>query len=133
MPGNFFDSNVLLYLQSPDPWKADRAEKALRDGGAISVQVLNEIGSVSLRKFKLSWPETRRILETLRALLTVHPIDLETHALGLSIGQRYQINLYDAMILAAAVQANCDRVWSEDMQDGLVVDGKLTVSNPFRR
>ena len=54
MPGNFFDSNVLLYLQSPDPWKADRAERALRDGGAISVQVLNEIGSVSLRKFKLS-------------------------------------------------------------------------------
>jgi predicted nucleic acid-binding protein len=133
MPGNFFDSNVLLYLQSGDPWKAERAEKALRDGGAISVQVLNEIASVSLRKFRLSWPETRRMLETLRDLLTIHPIDVETHELGLSIGQRHQLNIYDAMILAAAIQANCDQVWSEDMQDGLVVNRTLTVFNPFRR
>jgi predicted nucleic acid-binding protein len=41
MPGSFFDTNVLLYIASGDPAKADRAERIIADGGTISVQVLN--------------------------------------------------------------------------------------------
>jgi predicted nucleic acid-binding protein len=132
MPGNFVDTNVLMYIASGDPAKADRAEAVLRDGGAISVQVLNEIANVGRRKMKMSWQETRSLLSSLRGLLAVHPVTIETHELGLALAERYNLAIYDALIAAAALLAGCDRLWSEDMQDGLAIDRRLRIVNPFR-
>ena len=53
MPGSFIDTNVLVYVASGDPVKAERAEKIIADGGAISVQVLNELANVAHRKMRL--------------------------------------------------------------------------------
>jgi len=58
MPGSFFDTNILVYIASDDAIKAERAEAALAAGGAISMQVLNELTSVARRKMRLSWPDT---------------------------------------------------------------------------
>jgi predicted nucleic acid-binding protein len=132
MPASFFDSNVLAYLASGDSAKADRAEAVLRDGGAISVQVLNEIANVARRKMGMSWQETRSLLSSLRGLLTVHPVTIETHELGLALAERYQLAIYDALIAASALLAGCDRLWSEDMQDGMAIDRRLRIVNPFR-
>jgi predicted nucleic acid-binding protein len=132
MPGSFFDSNVLVYLASGDSSKADRAEAVLRDGGAISVQVLNEIANVARRKMKMSWQETRSFLSLLRGLLAVHPVTTETYELGLALAERYNLAIYDAFIAAAALLAGCDRLWSEDMQDGLAIDRRLRIVNPFQ-
>jgi predicted nucleic acid-binding protein len=85
MPGNFFDTGVLIYIASDDAAKADRAEAMVREGGAISVQVLNEITNVARRKMKLSWRETTGFLSSLRELLTVHPVTVDTHELGLTL------------------------------------------------
>ena len=75
MPASFFDSNVVVYLASRDAAKADRAEAAaVAAGGAISVQVLNEVANVARRKMQMSWIETHAFLNTLRAMLTVHPL-----------------------------------------------------------
>ena len=79
MPGSFFDTNILIYLASDDAAKADRAEEIVREGGAISVQVLNEVANVARRKMKLTWAETRGFLSSLRELLTVHPVTVDTH------------------------------------------------------
>jgi predicted nucleic acid-binding protein len=132
MPDSFFDTNVLAYLASQDSAKADRAEAMLHDGGAISVQVLNEIANVARRKMRMSWQETRRFLESLRGLLVVHPVTVETHELGLVLAERYNLAIYDAFIAASALLAECDRLWSEDMQDGLAIERKLRIVNPFR-
>jgi len=132
MPGSFFDTNVLIYLASGDSAKADRAEAVLRDGGAISVQVLNEIANVARRKMRMSLRETRSFLESVRGLLAVHPVTLETHELGLALAERYNLATYDAFIAASALLAECDRLWSEDMQDGLAIDRRLRVVNPFQ-
>jgi predicted nucleic acid-binding protein len=132
MPGSFFDSNVLVYLASQDSAKADRAEAVLDDGGAISAQVLNEIANVARRKMRMSWQETRGFLDSLRGLLAVHPVTVETHELGLELAERYNLAIYDAFIAASALLAECDRLWSEDMQDGLAIERKLRVVNPFR-
>lgn len=132
MPANFFDSNVLAYVASADSAKADRAEAALRDGGAISVQVLNEIANVARRKMGMSWQETRGLLSSLRGLLTVHPVTIETHEVGLALAERHQLAIYDALIAASALLAGCDRLWSEDMQDGMAIDRRLRIVNPFR-
>lgn len=132
MPGSFFDSNVLLYLASADTAKADRADKIVSAGGTISVQVLNEIASVARRKMRLSWDETRDFLSLIRGLLPVSPITVETHERGLDLAERYGLSVYDAMIAAAALQSECDTLWSEDMQDGVLLEGRLRIANRFR-
>ena len=132
MPGSFFDTNVLVYLASSDVTKADRAEQVVAGGGAISVQVLNELTNVAQRKMRLSWAETRSLLATVRALLSVQTVSVETHEVGVSLAERYGFSVYDAMIVAAAVLSDCDTLWSEDMQHGMMVDGGLRVVNPFR-
>ena len=132
MPGSFFDTNVLLSLASDDARKADRAEAAVAGGGSISVQVLNELANVARRKMRMSWPETHTLLATLRALLTVHPLTVETHATGLALAQRYGFSLYDAMIAASALLAGCDTLLSEDMQHAMTLEEGLRIVNPFR-
>lgn len=132
MPGSFFDTNVLIYLTSGDPARADRAEKLLAKGGAISVQVLNEVANVAHRKMQMSWPEARSFLSILRGLLSVHSVTTEIHETGLTLAERYNLSVYDAMIAASALAADCDTLWSEDMQHGMVIDGRLRIVNPFR-
>ena len=132
MSADFFDTNVLLYMLSADADKADRAEALLRDGGQISVQVLNEVVNVARRKLKMGWPETREFLTLLRGLLTVTPLTVETHDLGLDIAERYGLSIYDAMIAAAATLSGCEKLWSQDMQEGMRLGKGLRVENPFR-
>lgn len=132
MPGSFFDSNVLLYAISTDPAKAARAEELIEQGGTISTQVLNEIANVARRKMRLSWSETHSLLSMIRDLLAVEPVTLEVHETGLALAERYGLSVFDAMIAASASHADCDTLWSEDMQDGVRLGGRLRVANPFR-
>jgi predicted nucleic acid-binding protein len=132
MPANFFDTNVVVYIASGDTAKADRAEAAVAAGGAISVQVLNELTNVAHRKMQMSWTETHAFLNMLRALLTVHPLTVEIHETGLKLAERYSFSTYDAMIAASALHAGCDRLLSEDMQHGMALDEGLRIVNPFR-
>jgi predicted nucleic acid-binding protein len=132
MPGSFFDTNVLVYLASGDAAKADRAEALIGGGGAVSVQVLNELVNVARRKMRMSWRDTHALLSLLRGLLRVHSVTEETHEIGLALAERYQLSIYDAMIAASAIMADCDTLWSEDVQGGMVIEGRLHVVNPFR-
>jgi predicted nucleic acid-binding protein len=132
MPASFIDTNVLLYTASNDTLKADRAEQILAEGGVISVQVLNEIANVASRKMRMSWPETRAFLSAVRSLLTVRPLTNDVHETGLDLAQRYGLSLYDAMIAASALHADCEILWSEDMQHGMAIEDRLRIVNPFR-
>jgi predicted nucleic acid-binding protein len=130
MPGSFFDTNVLVYIASADQVKAGRAEALVGAGGIISVQVLNELANVARRKMRMSWSDTRAFLSLLRGVLSVRPLDAATHDTGLALAERYGLSTYDAMIAAAALQAGCDTLWSEDLQHGMALGG-LRVLNPF--
>ena len=114
------------------PRKPIRAEATLARGGAISVQVLNEIANVTRRKMQMSWDDTHAFLNMLRGLLTVHPLTVETHETGLRLAERYGLSTYDAMIAASALDAGCDTLWSEDMQHGMALEEGLRIVNPFR-
>lgn len=127
----FFDTNILLYLLSGDAVKADRAETCLAQSGHISVQVLNEFASIAMRKLKMSHAEVREVLAPIRVVCTVEPLTEETYDLGLQIAERYRLSIYDAMIAASAIIAGCKTLISEDLQDGLLIDRKLHVHNPF--
>lgn len=132
MPQPFFDTNVLIYAVSAETGKADRASSLLAAGGVISVQVLNEAARVLRKKQNQGWPEVRAFLANITALVEVTPLDIETHRIGLDIAQNHQIAVFDAMIVAAALQAGCGILYSEDMHRGLVVEGRLRIENPFR-
>lgn len=131
MPASFFDTNVLVYLASDDTVKADRAEALIGEGGVISVQVLNELTNVARRKMRLAWADTHSFLSVLRGLLTVEPITIETHETGLALAERYTLSTYDAMIVASALHAGCETLWSEDMQHGMAFEEGLRIVNPF--
>ncbi len=131
MPGSFIAANVLVYLASGDPVKSDKAERVLGEVGAlISVQVLNEFVNVARRKMRLSWPEIRDTLKSLRGLLRVEPITTRVHDTGLDIAERHGLSTWDAMIVASALEADCETLWSENVRDGMVIGG-CRVVNPF--
>ena len=131
MAGSFLDSNVILYLASGQEAKANRAEQLVTIGGTINIQVLNEIANVSRRKMGMSWLETRNFLLMIRGLLKVEPLTSEIHDEGIDLAKRYGISVYDAMIASAALLAECDTLFSEAFQDGLLIDRRLRVVNPF--
>jgi predicted nucleic acid-binding protein len=128
--GSFIDTNVLVYLASADTDKAARAEEIVARGGTISVQVLSELTNVARRKMRLSWDETNELLGTLRRLVAVVPVTVETHERGLHVAERFGLSVYDAMILSAAAIAGSDVLWTEDLQHGVVLEG-VRISNPF--
>ncbi len=82
---------------------------------------------------RLSWLDTRTFLSTIRGLLLVTPITFEIHENGLALAERYSLSIYDAMIVAAALHADCGVLWSEDMQDGREIEKRLRVVKPFVR
>lgn len=129
----FFDTNILLYLLSAESDKANCAERLLAGRGTISVQVLNEFIAVASRKLGLSYPEIREILESIRAVCAIQPITLETHELGLQIAEQYGFSIYDSLIIASALLAGCETLYSEDLQDGQIIERQITIKNPFQQ
>jgi predicted nucleic acid-binding protein len=132
MPGGFVDSNVLVYAFTDDS-RAAAAQALLERGCIMSVQCLNEFTNVARRKLGMTWVELREALAAIRILCrTILPVDVATHEDALRIAERYGYTIFDALIVAAALQAESDTLWSEDMQDGIVIDGRLRIANPFR-
>ena len=130
MSAEFADTNVVLYLLDDGP-KAERAEEILGQGPRISVQVLNEAMVNCRRKAGLSWEDTGAFLEGITSVCTVEGLTVQTHQVGRALADKYQLSVYDAMIVSAALIAGCTTLWTEDMHDGLLVEDRLRIVNPF--
>lgn len=128
----FFDTNVLVYIVGQTDYRTAKAEALVAKGGVVSVQVLNELAFVSRRILGMSWDEIGDALAAIRDLCpSPTPLTLDTHDAGLHIAATYGFSFCDALIAAAALDAECTTLYSEDFQDGLVLEGRLTVRNPF--
>ncbi len=128
----FLDTNILLYTIGQDDVRTPVAEALVQQGGIVSVQVLNELASVAHRKLKMSWQDIARALGALRILCpSVVPMTVATHDAALRLAMRHGFHIYDALIVAAALEADCGTLYSEDMQSGQVIGGRLTIRNPF--
>ncbi len=127
----FLDSNVLVYAVSRDS-RRDRARETIAQGGTISVQVLNEFANVARRKLGYTWHELADMIASFeRALMPVLPITHAMHKVALGLARDHGFGLYDGLIVAAALEAGCREVLTEDMQHGRNIEG-LTIRNPFR-
>ena len=132
MPGEFLDSNVLVYTFTTDP-RAAAAQVLLERGCDISVQGLNEFANVARRELGMDWAEVREALAAIRVVCTaIRAVDVDTHDEALRLAERHGYAVFDALMLASALKAGSHTIWSEDMQDGMVIDGKLRIANPFR-
>ena len=128
----FLDSNVLIYAALQPDDRSGIARALLAAGGMISVQVLNEFANVARRKFRRPWPEIKVAVADIRVLFpNPIPLTVATHEAAITLATRYGFAFYDAVIVASALEAGCSTLISEDMQDGLVVEARLTVRNPF--
>jgi predicted nucleic acid-binding protein len=128
----FFDTNVLVYVVGQSDRRTPRAEALLAAGGVVSIQVLNELVSVARRKLRMAWDDVAEALAAIRTLCpSPVPVTMETHEAALRIAQEYGYHIYDALIAAAALESRCTTLYSEDLQDGQVIDKRLTIHNPF--
>lgn len=127
----FLDTNILIYaFATGDPRKAT-AERLLAQGGAISVQVLNEFANVSHRKLGLGWDEIAERIDTVKALVDPPAaLTQDIHDAARDIARTRKIAFYDALVVASALTAKCDALLTEDLQAGAKF-GTLEVSNPF--
>ncbi len=126
----FFDTNILVYAATSDP-KRQKAVDCLRRRGLASVQVLNEFVHVARRKLHHDWPQIELALRLFRdSLDEVVPVTINTHSAAVLLARDHGPSFFDALIIAAAIEAGCDTLYSEDMQHGRAFGG-LSIVNPF--
>jgi predicted nucleic acid-binding protein len=128
----FFDTNVLIYAVAQGDPRSTQAEELLASGGVLSVQILNEFASVARRKILMSWSDVTEALNAFRILCpSPLPISIEMHDAALKIAEEHGYNIYDALVVSAALEAGCATLYSEDLHAGQIIDGQLTIRNPF--
>lgn len=126
----FFDTNIVVYAFSEDR-RQQRARQLLGETGLISAQVLNEFINVARTKHRRSWRDIGHAVAVIRGQVPdILPVTAETSAAALELCARYNLPVYDALIVASALEGRCTTLMSEDFQHGMRFDG-LTVENPF--
>jgi predicted nucleic acid-binding protein len=132
MPASaFLDTNILIYALTDSGSKTHVAESLLVSGGAIGVQTLNELINVGQRKLQKPWPEIANWLRIIEKLCPPPvPVTQAVHYAGVKIARAHGYGIYDALLLAAALESSCTIFYSEDMHDGQAIGG-LKIRNPF--
>ena len=136
---SFIDTNIFIYqLERLDARKAGIADELIEHGIAtqtacISFQVIQECINAAIRKAKLplTEDEMRKYMEDVLVPLYSVQSSIRLYQASLDIRYRYRFSFYDSLIVAAALEAGCKSLFSEDLQDGQQIEG-LTITNPFR-
>jgi predicted nucleic acid-binding protein len=136
---SFFDTNLWVYLKAENHLPEDLRKRQVVSSLvltlpeiALSVQVLNELSNVLMKKFGFSENDTEKYVDEICLMFEVANLtpSLTKDALKLKI--TYGFSWFDSLIVAAALSLNCSLLFSEDMQDGLVIKKTLKVVNPFK-
>lgn len=134
---HLLDTDIVVYMfDDVDANKRDRARQLVGNSiasgeGVISYQVVQEALNVFARKLGATAGQQLEIFDNvLSSLWRVHPT-ADLYRRAVAIGERHQIGFYDSLVVAAALEYGCDLLYSEDLQDGQVID-TVTIRNPFR-
>ena len=131
MSGSFLDSNIVLYSLGNFEEKRRRSIELMSESPVISVQVLNETANILIRKFLVPIHDIEAIMKRIANECSVTLLTENTHFSALTIKERYQFSFYDSLIIAAALEASCDVLYSEDMQHGQIIENRLKIISPF--
>ena len=125
---------MLLYLYSKD--EIQKQKTSLRiinecDNPIISTQVVNEIVNVLSRKIGLAWSEITRVLEEIQESFTIEVVDLTVIQSACKLAESYLYSYFDSLILASALHGNTASLFTEDLQNGQVIENTLKIINPY--
>ena len=127
----FLDTNVLVYAFFSEDPRAEKATSLVAAGGIVSIQVLNEFVNASRQKLRREWDEIEAALSVFKTLLDPpQSLTIEIHEAALRVARDYNYHFCDSLILAAAMQAGCSIIYTEDLRHGQTIDG-LAIHNPF--
>ena len=130
-PDRFLDTNILVYAHREGDYRTAIARQVLFQGGVVGVQVLNEFASVARAKLGFPWSQVQEAINNILILCPApRPLSIDTHLRALGLSNRYGFSIWDGLIVAAAIEAKCSTLLTEDLQHGQVVDG-LRIENPF--
>ena len=126
------DSNILIYNHSLD-YESKRliARDFFKENPVISSQVISEYINVMRRNFKMQKQELLNLCSLWLEKCSIQPVVLSTIKLAQNLINRYDFQIFDGIIVAAALEANCNILYSEDMQDGQIIENTLRIVNPF--
>ena len=132
----FIDTNILVYsLLKNDSQKHSQTVHLMESLKGkfifISTQVLNEL-YVSLQKHDIDEPEIENKIRKIIGIYNISIINISTIKLCWKVRKKYSYSYWDSLITAAALESNCTILYTEDMQDGQVIDDKLRIVNPFK-
>lgn len=135
---DFVDSNIWLYaLLTPDARMPDvrqqRAQQFLDRTArpVINAQVVREVCNNLLKKSALDEPGLQRWISAWYSSCQVHPDSQPQHILASQLRQTLALSFWDSLIVAAALDAGCTTLYSEDMQHGQRIADQLTIVNPL--
>lgn len=130
----FLDTNVLVYCYAAtEPDKQVTALKLSQAVDAwISTQVLQELSNILRKKFQKSWIEIENTVEEITRNFNVFSNQPDTVRFAVNLAGRYGYSFYDSLIVASALSVGCSELYSEDMQDGQLIENKLSIKNPFK-
>lgn len=127
----FIDTNIVIYSLGEHSTKAHKAAPLFVDRPSISTQVLSETANVTTKRLGLAMPEVRKLIKTLHEICHIELITMATIEAALNVHERYKFSWYDSLIIATALEAGCTTLYSEDMQNDQVIEGRLKIVNPF--
>jgi predicted nucleic acid-binding protein len=127
----FLDSNIVLYALGDDEAKRSVAVGLLSAWPTTSTQVINECSHVLRRKLKIPPVQVAEELENVIDAVKLVDVGLIEIRNAWTLAARYGFSHYDSLIVAASLSAGCSTLYTEDMQHGQVIDGRLKLVNPF--
>ncbi|MHB1661021.1 MAG: PIN domain-containing protein [bacterium] len=127
----FLDSNIILYAFGKDNNKKAVAKELIRQRLIISVQVISEVSNILFKRFSFSVPETKNIFDFIKSKTEVKLINLKTIEYCFYIKEKYKFSYWDSLIIASALENQCLILYTEDMQNGQIIEERLVVVNPF--
>ncbi len=129
------DSNVIIYAYSNSELEKQRQSRSIfeqYENINISNQVINEVANILFKKFKLNSFEVETTILQINDMSNIFNLTLAIQIKAIRIKKDYNLQFYDALIVATALENNCTILYSVDMQDSLVVENRLTIINPFK-
>ena len=130
---NFIDTNILVYLYSVDePTKSNIAKDIFARGNSIiSTQVLNEFSNILIKKYKQNAINIIQAINEIEKIVYVATISNETIKLALNLKSVYGYSYYDSLIIASALETECNILITEDLHSNHLIENRLFIKNPF--
>ena len=130
----FLDTNIFIYTQSSvETGKRNISTDIIENHDCLtSTQVLSEVSNVLTKKFNMPIHEVKQIISAINENCIISIVDYDTVQKALDLKERYAYSYYDSLILAAAIESGCKKIFSEDMSDKQIIENILEIINPFK-